>query len=147
MLGVCACILGLAASVVAQDKSAPAAPSEDAKTAVTGTVSDKTGAGVKGATVTMDNGAGLTTNTTSDAEGLYAITDLPAGSYTISVVVSGAAIFQSKVELQAGQVLAMSVVAPNASPETKTSPPSSGQPPPAEAPASSAPSSTAAEPP
>ncbi|MGC2611187.1 MAG: carboxypeptidase-like regulatory domain-containing protein, partial [Candidatus Sulfotelmatobacter sp.] len=117
MLGLCACLLSLAAIAFAQDKPPTAAPAPDAKAAVTGTVSDETGTGVGGAIVTMDNGAGPATSATTDGQGLYAITDLAPGSYTISVVLRGARIFQANAVLSPGQILTMSVAgAPVAQP-------------------------------
>jgi hypothetical protein len=125
MLGLCACILSLLATVSGQDKSPPAPPPQNAKAAVTGTVTDHEGAGVRGATITAANRTGLTFNTASDGEGLYAITDLAAGSYTISVVLHGTRIFQADVVLSPGQVLVMSVndVPPSAQSADKTQPP------------------------
>src|SRR5580692_5370167 len=129
VLGLCVCILSLATTMlVGQDKSAPEAPAQDVKAALTGTVSDQTGAGVAGATVTMDNGKGAAPSVTTDSQGLYAITDLAAGSYTLSVVSRGAKIFQASVSLSPGQVLTMSVAgAPVAQPD-QSSPPQAAQP-------------------
>jgi hypothetical protein len=129
VLGLCVCILSLATTMlVGQDKSAPEAPAPDVKAALTGTVSDQTGAGVAGATVTMDNGKGAAPSVTTDSQGLYAITDLAAGSYTLSVVSRGAKIFQASVSLSPGQVLTMSVAgAPVAQPD-QSSPPQAAQP-------------------
>jgi hypothetical protein len=111
-------ILGLTIVVRDQDKgSAASVPATDSKAAVTGTVSDQNCADVAGAVVTVDNGAGFTQNSTTDGQGLYAVMDLPAGSYTISVVVSGARIFQANVVLSPGQLLTLGVAgAPVAQP-------------------------------
>jgi hypothetical protein len=123
MLGLCACILGLTATVLGQDKSTPAAPPQDAKAAVTGAVIEKAGTGVRGAVVTVTNGAGATFSATTDEQGLYAITDLAPGSYAISVTLRGSRIFQSNVDLTAGQVLAVSVDnAPSSGAESNASP-------------------------
>jgi len=141
------CILHSAVLVVAQDKPSSQTPAQEVKSAITGTVSDQTGAGVGGATVTADNGAGSAPSVTTDDQGLYAITDLSAGSYTISVVLHGTRLFQGKVELSPGQVLTLSVAgAPIAQPEPpsqagQAAPPS--QPPPSAAPPASAPSQNA----
>ncbi len=134
-----ALILTLAAVVFPQDKSASAPapgnepPAQDAKGAVTGTVSDQTGTGLAGATITVDNGAGFAPSAVTDGQGLYAITDLPAGPYTISVVSGGAKIFQANIVLSPGQVLTLSVAgAPVAQPSAPP-PPAASQaaPPPA----------------
>ncbi len=107
VLGLCVLILSSAVSLLAQNGAGPAAQSAS-KAALTGTVSDQAGKGVAGAVVTADNGAGFTQNATSDGEGLYA-TELPAGSYTVSVVANGAQIFHSSVTLSPGQVLTLGV--------------------------------------
>jgi Carboxypeptidase regulatory-like domain/TonB dependent receptor-like, beta-barrel len=57
---------------------------------VAGTVADQTGAVVPGAAITIVNdGTGLTRNATSGSAGDYRITDLPAGTYTLSVTAQG----------------------------------------------------------
>src|SRR5208337_5369070 len=125
MLGLLACILCLAASVLAQQQPAqsPAGPeAQDAKAAVTGTVSDQSGAGVGGATVTMDSATGPAHSVTSDDQGLYAITDLPAGQYTVSVHVHGTRVFQGSVTLSPGQVLTLSVAGAPVAQPGETSP-------------------------
>lgn len=143
MLGLLACILSLAAGLVAQQKPAQSSAgteAQDAKAAVTGTVSDQSGAGVGGATVTMESTSGPANTVTSDDQGLYAITDLPPGPYTVSVHIHGTRVFQGSVTLSPGQVLTLSVAgAPVAQPgETSpaagqankgSTPPSSGAPP------------------
>jgi hypothetical protein len=109
MTGVCLCVLSLATALFGQDKSSPETSAQAAKAAITGTVSDQTGAGVAGASVTMDSGKGSASSATTDSQGLYAITDLAAGSYTMSVVMHGATLFQANVLFSQGQVLTMSV--------------------------------------
>ncbi|MGA9542554.1 MAG: carboxypeptidase regulatory-like domain-containing protein, partial [Candidatus Sulfotelmatobacter sp.] len=147
MLGLSACLLSLAAIAFAQDKAPATAPAPDAKAAVTGTVSDETGTGVGGAVVTMDNGAGQSTSATTDGQGLYAITDLAPGSYTISVVLRGARIFQANVVLSPGQILTMSVAgAPVAQPGPKAPSPTPAAPPPAPGAATPAPAGNTSAP-
>jgi Carboxypeptidase regulatory-like domain/TonB-dependent Receptor Plug Domain len=109
LLGLCACVLSLASIVFAQATATPAPPAQETKAAITGTVSDQTGAAGRGATVTVDNGAGLTASATSDGQGLYAITDLASGAYKMSVVLRGADIFKTDVVLGPGQILTMNV--------------------------------------
>jgi hypothetical protein len=112
MLSVSACVLSLAAALYAHPKGTPL-PSDpqpqETKSAVTGTVSDQSGTGVRGATVIMDGATGPTHSVLTDDQGLYAITDLSPGSYTISVLIQGNKVFQGKVVLSAGQVLTLSV--------------------------------------
>ena len=60
------------------------------KSTLSGTVSDATGAGVPGASVTATNVAtGIVTKTTSDATGYYILPALNAGNYTLSVEKAG----------------------------------------------------------
>ena len=60
--------------------------------------------------MTVDDGAGFTQTATADGQGLYE--PVPAGAYTISVVVSGAKIFQSRAALGPSQVLTLGVSGP-----------------------------------
>jgi len=127
LLSFLAVILGLTGILGAQDQSsAGTAPSSDAKAAITGTVSDQKGTGVAGAVVTVDNGAGFTQSATTDGQGLYAVMDLPPGSYAVSVVASGVKIFQANITLSPGQVLTLGVAgAPVAQPSPTQQPPAS----------------------
>ena len=53
---------------------------------ISGTVTDSSGAVVPNATVTIHNNATNSERTTvTDGEGFYTVTNLPVGSYTISV--------------------------------------------------------------
>lgn len=57
---------------------------------IRGTVTDPSSSIVPGATVTVRNeGTGLTRTTVTNADGLYAFTELPVGSYQIEVALSG----------------------------------------------------------
>src|SRR5690242_9319479 len=57
---------------------------------VAGTVSDQTGAVVPGAAITIVNdNTGFTRNTTAGSAGDYRLTDLPGGTYTLSVTAQG----------------------------------------------------------
>jgi outer membrane receptor protein involved in Fe transport len=77
-----------------------------ASSALSGTVTDKNGAVIKGATVTATNKAtGQTRTATSDDDGIYRIDLLPAGRYDIKANASGFADATSEnVELLVGQV-------------------------------------------
>lgn len=111
--------LGVAGAVVAQtgvsppttagSMSVPIGTSGAAtKAALLGTISDQTGTPVASATVTVDNGTGVTQSATTDGQGLYAA-ELPAGSYNISVVANGAKIFQGNAVLSPGQAVTLGV--------------------------------------
>ena len=53
--------------------------------AISGTVTDQTGAVLAGATVTITNSAGFKQTTTSNGQGVYAVSGLPPGTYDVSV--------------------------------------------------------------
>ena len=55
------------------------------KAAITGTVTDQTGAVLPGATATITDGAGLTQTATTNDHGEYSLSGLPAGNYTLTV--------------------------------------------------------------
>src|ERR1700733_2483296 len=58
--------------------------------AITGTVSDSTGAAVSNATVTATNIATrISTERTTSSAGLYSITPLPVGTYSVTVMAKG----------------------------------------------------------
>ncbi len=86
-----------------------AAHAQDATTgSISGTITDATGALVKGATVTLidtDRGAVVRTLTTNGS-GFYTATSLPLGKYTIKITDSGFETEQiTKVELHVGDAL------------------------------------------
>jgi len=83
-------------------------------------VSDQNGTGLAGATVAVDNGAGFTQNTTTDAQGLYGLAELPPGSYTVSVTYKDARIFQATVTLSPGQAMTLGI---SGSPSAQAPPP------------------------
>jgi len=111
VLWILASVLSLTVAMLAQGSaSAPSAANASAQqSAITGTVSDQAGVGIAGATVTIDSGSGFTQNATTDEQGLYALTEIPAGSYRFSVTAKGTKIFQSSIALSPGQVLTLGV--------------------------------------
>jgi uncharacterized membrane protein YgcG len=70
-----------------------------------GHIADPTGALIPGARITVTNALGVAVaNTTADAQGVYAVTNLPAGSYIVQATVDGFAPFSSPtIALAAGQ--------------------------------------------
>jgi hypothetical protein len=74
--------------------------------AVTGTVSDSTGAVLPGATVTVKNASGFKQTTTADSRGVYSVNSLPPGTYEVSATASGFKSFQAPgVTVVAGEAL------------------------------------------
>jgi Carboxypeptidase regulatory-like domain/TonB dependent receptor-like, beta-barrel len=73
---------------------------------VAGTVTDQTGAVVPGAAITIVNdNTGFTRNTTSASAGDYRITDLPGGTYTLTVTAQGfKPVKQTGITIAAGSV-------------------------------------------
>ncbi len=180
LFGIQLCVLAFsvftAGAVSAQTPGAPstppAAPAQSAtpaqtaaptqeKGAITGTVSDQSGAGIAGATVKVSNNAGVNQSGTCDGQGMYAITDLPPGPYNVSVIARGSKIFEANIVLSPGQVLTLSVSgAPvaqtggssgaqsgeTAPPQKEAVPPTGSETPPATAPAPSSPPEAASSP-
>ncbi|HTC47257.1 MAG TPA: carboxypeptidase regulatory-like domain-containing protein [Candidatus Aquilonibacter sp.] len=81
----------------------------DGKTAtVTGTVSDQSGAVLAGATVVVSNASGFKQTTTANAQGIYAISGVPPGTYDLSVSAPNFKSFQTAgINLTAGDTLPM----------------------------------------
>src|SRR5262245_38453044 len=73
-----------------------------ATTSMTGTVGDSGGAVIPGATVEGVNESGAKSNAVTSAEGVFAVPALTAGSYKISVSLSGFKTWSSSVQLAAG---------------------------------------------
>ncbi len=106
--------LGVGGDLTAQPESGPGAPpaGESAgKGAITGTITNQSGTGISGATVTIENGAGTSPPATTDGQGLY-FAELPAGANTVTVVVGGVRIFQTRAVLSPNQVLTLGVAGP-----------------------------------
>src|SRR5690349_6638523 len=94
-LWVCAVVLLIAATAWAQ---APAS--------LRGTVTDPSGAGVPGASVTLTGPDGLVRVVLSANDGSYAFTGLPPGTYTLRFAATGFALFESKpIELTAARAI------------------------------------------
>ena len=77
-------IASASAPIVAASDKAPD-NSAQAHTSIDGTVTDKSGAVLPGAAVTVSNGAGFTQSATTNDRGEYSFTDLPAGTYSVTI--------------------------------------------------------------
>ncbi len=60
-------------------------PRANGKAAISGTVTDSTGAVVTGASIVLTSGAGLKREVQTDDKGLYSFTGLDAGTYSLSI--------------------------------------------------------------
>ena len=94
-LYVCALALLMAVALFAQ---APAS--------LRGVVTDPSGAGVPGASVTMTGSGGLVRVVQTGNNGSYSITNLPPGTYTLRIAASGFALFENaQIELTSARAL------------------------------------------
>jgi hypothetical protein len=76
--------------------------------ALTGSVTDQTGAVLTGATVTVSNASGFKQTGTSNAQGVYMVSGLPPGTYDMSVSAAHFKTFAtSGITLAAGDVMPM----------------------------------------
>ncbi len=87
-------------SVIIATSFAATAVAQVGKSSLTGAVSDGRGGALQGAQITVDPG---NTTAVTDAQGLFTITALNAGEYTVSVKYSGFETNTRKVTLAAGQ--------------------------------------------
>lgn len=142
----------VAASIApAQNSANPTSPTPPAqeKGAITGTVSDQKGAGIGGAVVKVTRAGGSSQSATTDGQGLYAVSDLLAGTYNVTVTVGSDKIFEANLILSPGQVLTLSVSGPAAAQQSSLGVPPAQGPltlPGAEAVAASAPAPAASPP-
>ena len=94
-LWVCALGLLIAGALFAQ---APAS--------LRGTVTDPSGAGVPGASVTVTGPGGLVRVATTGNDGGYAFIGLPAGTYTMRIAATGFTLFENmQIELTAARAM------------------------------------------
>ena len=77
---------------------------------VTGTVTDQSGAAVASAAVTVTNVAnGAERVTKANTDGVYAVTNLIPGDYSVKVVAPGFTTYESKVSINVGQKVGQNV--------------------------------------
>src|SRR5579862_7401943 len=74
-----------------------------------GTITDDSGSVVPGAKVRV-SGAGVTKNTSTNVQGVYTVTGLPAGDYTVRVTMPGFTNFEGAgVSIATSQAAALNV--------------------------------------
>ena len=89
--------LALSAFVLGQSNgSTPQPAGSSGKALISGVVTDKTGAVLPGAAVTVSSTTGFTGKATTNERGEYSIRDLPAGTYTVTISASGFAEFRTE---------------------------------------------------
>ena len=94
----------------AQGAKTPASSAKE-KGAITGTVTDQTGAVLPGATATITNGAGFTQTATTNDRGEYSLAGLPAGTYGLTISAPAFKDFRSDgLTLVAGQSIPIDAV-------------------------------------
>ena len=77
---------------------------------ITGAVTDQSGSVVANASVTVTNiDTGATRTTTSNADGIYAVTNLLPGNYGIKVVTPGFSTYDSKLTVTVGEKVGLNV--------------------------------------
>ncbi len=102
---LCVLFLGLLISSGARGQAGSSQATSTAS--ITGTLTDSSGAPLAGASVTVDNGAGVTKSATSDSQGQYSIHQLPSGPYILSAQIGSVPLLRSSVILSPGQVLTL----------------------------------------
>ena len=89
---------------------APPAAAQTTTSTIEGTVTDTSGAVIPGAEVTVRGAtAAAERSTTTDAKGVYRLTALPAGTYTITVAFTGLATRAATLEVTLNRVVTFDV--------------------------------------
>jgi len=103
--------VSLAALVLALSCGASGADAQDFRGAITGRITDAQGGRLPGATVTATHIAtNVVSTTTTDSEGDYAISYLPAGAYRVTVELSGfKKVVRDGVEVRIGDRLSINL--------------------------------------
>jgi hypothetical protein len=71
---------------------------------VSGRITDRSGASIAGATVTVRDAAGKTRQTTTGADGSFHLTQLPAGQYRLTATASGFKTSNESIELKPSEM-------------------------------------------
>src|SRR5271168_4565999 len=109
-LCILAVALAVSAPASAQGAKTPSDSSRE-KGAITGTVTDQTGAVLPGATATITNAARFTQTATTNDRGEYSLAGLPDGSYTLTISAPAFKDFRSDgLALSVGQSIAIDAV-------------------------------------
>jgi hypothetical protein len=83
-----------------QGASAP----DETLAGISGRITDRTGAVIAGATVTLRDAAGKTRQTTTGADGSFHLTQLPAGQYELTATARGFKASQQSIELKPSEL-------------------------------------------
>jgi hypothetical protein len=76
----------------------------DALAGVSGRITDRSGAVILGATVTLCDAAGKTRQTMTGADGSFHLTELPAGQYELTATATGFKTSKQSIELKSNEV-------------------------------------------
>jgi TonB-dependent receptor len=102
-----ACAFGQTDSSQSRGNAISPAPAQAGKGSISGRVSDVAGGVLQGASVKIQPGG---FSSVSNGEGQFAITNLPAGSYTVTIFYSGFSLFTKAVSLDGGQAISVDAV-------------------------------------
>jgi hypothetical protein len=82
----------------------------DTVAGVSGRITDRTGAVILGATVTLRDAAGKTRQTITGADGSFHLTELPAGQYELIATATGFKASKQSIELKSNEVAMLQTV-------------------------------------
>jgi hypothetical protein len=83
---------------------------DKALAAVSGRITDRTGAAISGVSVSVRDAVGKTRETTTTADGSFNLTGLPAGRYELTATASGFKTIEQSIELNPSQLAMMEPV-------------------------------------
>jgi hypothetical protein len=113
--------LSTATGTAAQNNPPADAAAQVTTAAFTGAVTDRSGAPIAGAKVVALDSNGKAHEAITDDQGLYAVMDVPAGKYTITVTAQGAEIYRADAQVNAGEVQTLNIT-PQLPPEPAAPP-------------------------